>query len=88
MRVYHAHVSTNFEANRSKNMVTIAKNVCWSPPIASQHQNSKIGLHHYTRPCHTYHVSKYEEDRLRKSLNIYKFGGRGGGGGHQPRDLL
>ena len=46
-------------------MITIVKNVFWSPPIASQHQNSKIGLHHYTRPSHNYHVSKYEEDGLR-----------------------
>ena len=65
MRLYHLHVSTKFEANRSKNTPTIAKNVFLSPPIASQHQNSKIGLHHYTRPCHTYDVSKYEDDRLR-----------------------
>ena len=93
MRLYHAHVSTKFETNRSKTMVAIAKNVFWSLPIASQHQNSKIWLHHYTRPSHTYHVSKYEEDRgsveKQRSLNIYKFGGRGGGGGgRQPRDLL
>ena len=75
-------------------MVAIAKNVFWSLPIASQHQNSKIWLHHYTRHSHTYHVSKYEEDRgsveKQRSLNIYKFGGRRGGGGggrRQPRDL-
>ena len=91
MRLYHLHVSTKFEANQPKNTPTIAKNVFLSPPIASQHQNSKIGLHHYTRPCHTYAVSKYEDDRLRnkKSLSIYKFGRRrGGGGGHQLTNHL
>ena len=61
MRLCYPHVSTKFEENRSKNTLTITKNVFQSPPIASQHQNSKLVLHHYTRTCHTYHVLSYEE---------------------------
>ena len=70
MHLHHLHVSTKFEANQSKNIVTVAKNVI-SPPFATQHQNLDIKLYHYTHLYHTYHVSKFEKDQLsNKKIHI------------------
>ena len=63
MHLHHVNVSTKFEANQSKNIVTVTKNVI-SPPFATQHQNLDIKIYHYMHLYHTYHVSKFKKDQL------------------------
>ena len=69
MGLYSIHVCTKFEANRLKNMATVAqkpqKRLKMDVFTSLRHDvvaSSKFIPPRATRPCHTYHVSKYEKN--------------------------